>query len=341
MLKRIGSLMAVVAVFACAVTASAEVVIDTVTIGNPGNAGELSGGPAGDPFARITGAVDYVYDVSKYEVTAGQYTEFLNAVAATDTYALYDTKMIEWDEGCKIQRSGTSGSYAYSVAGEWANYPVNFVSYGDSARFANWLHNGQPTGAQDLSTTEDGAYYLNGAMSDAELVVVNRESDWRWAITTEDEWYKAAYHKNDGVTGNYFDYPTSSDDVPSNDLVDPDPGNNANFRASGFDFTVGPPNYRTEVGEFENSSSPYGTFDQGGNMFEWTESLWSDGVDDYRGIRGGSWFWGEFEMRAMNSRFLAQQSGGSYMIGIRLSTIPEPASFLMLCVAGLIASRRR
>ena len=35
-----------------------------------------------------------------------------------------------------------------------------------------------------------------------------------WVIPTEDEWYKAAYHKNDGDTGNYFDYPTSSDTVP-------------------------------------------------------------------------------------------------------------------------------
>ncbi len=38
--------------------------------------------------------------------------------------------------------------------------PVNFVSFWDGLRFANWLHNGQPTGAQGNSTTEDGAYTL-------------------------------------------------------------------------------------------------------------------------------------------------------------------------------------
>ena len=38
-------------------------------------------------------------------------------------------------------------------------------------------------------------------------------------IPSEDEWYKSAYHYNDGMTGNYYDYPTSSDSVPSNDLV--------------------------------------------------------------------------------------------------------------------------
>ena len=85
--------------------------------------------------------------------------------------------------GCNIQRSGSSGIYTYSVAGDWADRPVNWVDWGDAARFANWLHNGQPTGAQDLTTTEDGAYYLNGATSDPALLAVTRdEEDWKWAI---------------------------------------------------------------------------------------------------------------------------------------------------------------
>ncbi len=44
------------------------------------------------------------------------------------------------------------------VAADWAEGPVNWVSFWDAARFVNWLHNGQPTGAQGLGTTEDGAY---------------------------------------------------------------------------------------------------------------------------------------------------------------------------------------
>jgi formylglycine-generating enzyme required for sulfatase activity len=261
------------------------VVIDTVPVGNPGNAGEWAGmsyGGAGPN--RICGAVAYDYRIGKYEVTAGQYTGFLNAVAATDTYGLYNTKMADPTNwlGCNIQQSGSSGSYAYSVASDWANRPVNYVSWGDAARFANWLHNGQPTGAQDLTTTEDGAYYLNGATSDAALLAVTREADWKWAITSEDEWYKAAYHKNDGVTDHYFDYPTGSDSVPSNLLADPDPGNNATFYSNGY--TIGSPYYRTEVGDHENSDSPYRTFDQGGNVYEWNEAIV---YGSYRGLRGG------------------------------------------------------
>jgi hypothetical protein len=38
--------------------------------------------------------------------------------------------------------------------------PVNYVSFYDALRFANWLHNGQPTGAQGNATTEGGAYTI-------------------------------------------------------------------------------------------------------------------------------------------------------------------------------------
>jgi hypothetical protein len=67
---------------ACVAGAQASIVIDTVPVGNPGNAGELSGAGAGG-FGpdRICGTVAYTYSIGKYEVTAGQYTEFLNKVA--------------------------------------------------------------------------------------------------------------------------------------------------------------------------------------------------------------------------------------------------------------------
>jgi len=132
---------------------SANIVIDTVPVGNPGSAGELSGaGAGGFGSDRICGAVDYVYNIGKYEVTAGQYTAFLNKVAGVDTYGLYNTNMWSSAYGCKIERyagSGTVGDpYQYRVASDWANRPVNYVSWGDAARFANWLHNGQPTGGR-------------------------------------------------------------------------------------------------------------------------------------------------------------------------------------------------
>ncbi|OQY07244.1 MAG: hypothetical protein B6I25_02235 [Planctomycetales bacterium 4572_13] len=83
------------------------IVIETVTVGDIENAGESSGGGSlGE--SRICGAVDYVYEIGKFEITAGQYAAFLNAVAATDTYGLYYAGM-DTTFGCKIEQR--PGSY--------------------------------------------------------------------------------------------------------------------------------------------------------------------------------------------------------------------------------------
>jgi formylglycine-generating enzyme required for sulfatase activity len=278
--------------------------------------------------------VDYEYNIATYEVTAGQYAEFLNAVAATDAYGLYNTFMGVPPYGCQIERSGTSGSYAYSVAGDYADRPVNYVSWGDAARFANWLHNGQPSGTQGPSTTEDGAYELNGATSQSELDAVNRETDWLWAIPTEDEWYKAAYHKNDGATGNYFDYPTSSDTTPTN-VAPPGGGNSANYF-----WAVPAPYYRNEVGAYTSSASPYGTSDQGGNVSELTEARLSF---PERVCRGGDLYRTETLLHA-NYRYGWAVTTEDYYVGFRVvSRVPEPGSLLLLILggAGIVARRRR
>jgi len=256
--------------FVMAAQVRAEVLIDLVPVGNPGNTGQWSGLTHGPQ--RFVGSVPYNYQIGKYEVTAGQYTEFLNAVAKTDTYELYsmcmDYSVSPW--GCNIVRTGQPGVYSYTVAPNWANRPVGNVSWGDAARFVNWLHNGQPTGVQGSSTTEDGSYCLNGATSFDALMAITRRPTATWVIPTEDEWYKAAYHKNDGATGNYWIYPTASNSNPDHKgsaLLLP---NSATFWQG--EYTIGQPYWRTEAGAHENSLSPYGTFDQGGNILEWNES---------------------------------------------------------------------
>jgi formylglycine-generating enzyme required for sulfatase activity len=312
--------------------ASAGITIETVPVGNTGNTADSTG----------YGAVNYNYNIGKYEVTAGQYTAFLNAVADEDTYGLYNTSM--WSDpdglywGCKIQRSGASGSYVYSVASDLANRPVNYVSFGDAMRFANWLHNGQPTGPQGLSTTEDGAYYLNGATTDAQLLAVVRETDWRWAITSRDEWYKAAYYDPNKVGGaGYWLYPTRSDGTPSNNLVSPDPGNNANFSQQNY-YTIGGPYFRTEVGAFGNSESGYSTFDQGGNVWEWNEAIVSG---SFRALGGGGFTDLHYSLRSDGPyRSYPTDEGGA--LGFRVSQVPEPASISLLALGavGMLLRRR-
>jgi len=76
---------------ALCIAAYGQGTIETVTVGNPGSAGEWSGDSCGGHGPdRIRGAVDYVHHIGKFAITAGQYAEFLNAVAATDSYELYN-----------------------------------------------------------------------------------------------------------------------------------------------------------------------------------------------------------------------------------------------------------
>lgn len=279
-LKRGPKFLMMLAVLSATSVVRATITIPTVAVRHVTNAADtrvMNDGTTG------YGQVNYAYSIGKYEVTTSQYTAFLNAVAAADTYGLYNLQMTSDEAGCQIVRSGASGSYTYSVASDYANRPVNYVSWGDAARFSNWLANGQPTGAQTAATTEDGAYTLNGVTSAAALMTVTRNASASWFLTSENEWYKAAFY--DPTTGSYYEYATASNTLPSNTLLSPDPGNNANYRDLADVDTVGTPYYRTEAGEFENSDSPYGTFDQNGNVWEWNESTY---FGLFREMRGGA-----------------------------------------------------
>jgi formylglycine-generating enzyme required for sulfatase activity len=133
-----------------------------VTVGDAGNAG----------YAGETGAVPYTYQMGTYDVTAAQYCQFLNAVATQwDHYGLYNPLMAEGPQhgfeientGCGIVKVGNSYEISSSVGFTVnnGNVPVNDISWGDAARFANWLTNGQPTGLEGAGTTETGSYDLN------------------------------------------------------------------------------------------------------------------------------------------------------------------------------------
>ena len=209
------------------------------------------------------GSVASIYEIGKYEVTAAQYTAFLNAVAAADPHGLYAADMWLSPYPCGIQRHGTPGAYSYTVEPDYANRPVRHVSFWDACRFANWLNN-------DGGSTETGAYTLNNITNPDNASVVRR-STAKVFLPTLNEWYKAAYY--DGQAKRYYDYATGTDVMPSLLLVDPDPGNNANYSMGLRQNSVGPPYWASEVGAFENSASPYGTHDQSGNVWEWTEGL--------------------------------------------------------------------
>src|SRR5207244_1500322 len=90
--------------------------------------------------------------------------------------------------------TGNPTGSKYVVKAGRGNNPVVYVSFFDAMRFTNWLENGQPTNG---SGTETGTYTVGTGISEV------RSLGAQFFIPSENEWYKAAYHKNDGVTGNY------------------------------------------------------------------------------------------------------------------------------------------
>ena len=298
-----------------AAVGQAEVTMNWANIGDAGNVADSSSG---------YGAVDYNYKISKREVTIGQYAEFLNSVAATDSYALYNPNMGSNGEIAGIARSGSSGSYSYTAMAGSSNRPITYVSWFDSARFVNWIENGQ--GAGD---TETGVYALNGATSGVGFTA-NANATHR--IPTEDEWYKAAYYDPSkgevSDADNYWLHAMQSDTLVDNST-------SANYNDGDY---ASSPNRLTNVGAYAGQLSHYGTFDQGGNVWEWNDTITGASL----GLRGGAWLNGETDLSSAVRTF-ADPSGEGSFAGFRIAivSVPEPSSMALLSLGSLSLLLRR
>jgi formylglycine-generating enzyme len=298
------------------------VTIDMVTVGDPGNTADTT----------TYGAVADAFQIMKFEFQNSQFADFLNAVAATDTYSLYNSNMGSNARG-GITRSGTPGSYTYAIRTNMGNKPVNYVSWFDAARVANWLQNGQGSGS-----TETGAYTLVGGQTSGTAPAAN--SGASYLLPTENQWYKAAYYKGSGTNAGYWDYATQSDSDPTAVTAD----------ATGIGSAVGTGN--VGVGNFANYSqgadwgspvqdgnvttvgtnggaSAYGAFDMSGNLYEWNDLTGASGSS--RGIRGGGWYSNAFVLSS-SDRFTLDPSNGFDNVGFRLASpvaVPEPSTWVM------------
>ena len=281
--------------------------IDFVDVGNAGNANDAGAG--GGSYSSPYGGVGYDYRISTYEISQSDIT---NATA-----------------------SGLSNVTGGAHTG---NEPAANISWYEAAAFVNWMNtsNGHQA-AYDLTFSSGWSMTAWGASNQAATGVDSgtnayRHKDAYYFLPSEDEWYKAAYHQNDGVTANYWDYATGSNTIPTPV---------ASGITSGTAVFNGPSD-PADV-NLAGGLSPYGTMGQNGNVWEWNESAF-DGVnnltDEGRGIRGGSWGNSEDPLRSSNRANLPPTFEFAD-IGFRVASIPEPSSIVMLLFAASALLLRR
>ncbi len=237
-----------------------------------------------------------------------------------------------------ITRSGSDGSYTYSVKANMGDKPVNFVSWHDATRMANWMTNGQGSGG-----TEFGFYTLTGPTS-ISAITRDLSNPNQVFIPTEDEWYKAAYHQpasQGGPGSGYWLYATQSNSAPTiatatstGDVANPGP-NVVNYLL-GANWNELNGNVTT-VGS-AGSTSFYGAFDMNGNVWEWNETLI---LSSRRGQRGGAFDLNEVSLRSWN-RFISVPVDENSSLGFRLaSPVPGPGSVALVAVGAPLLARRR
>ncbi len=292
--------------------------ISWVTVGDPGNPADSS----------LYGNVSSSFQIMQYEWTNSLYAEFLNAVDpnGTNPNDIYNSSMGTNVRGGISFTSGAAAGSKYAVKTDMGDKPVNYVSWFDAARVANWLQNGQGSGS-----TETGAYTLNNATT-GNAPAVNAGA--QFYLPTENQWYKAAYYKSGGTNAGYWAYTTGSDTAPTavsaNSTGVGSAGNTGNFvnAANTADWN-GENGNVTTVGT-NGGPSPYNTFDMGGNVSEWND-LTGLIAGSARGTRGGNWS-GNVNGSLFSTRAEQIPTNETNGIGFRLASsavVPEPSTWVM------------
>ncbi len=271
--------------------------IITAEISNPGNGDDRGAG--GGSHSAPYGGVDYIYHISVTEVPQ------------------------DWI--AKATRLGMTNV----TAGAWSgNQPAANMTWYEAAAFVNWLNMSkghQP--AYDLTYNNGWSMRL---WSSAEAWQAGGQNLYRhknahFFLPSEDEWYKAAFHKNDGVTANYWDYATGSNIAP----VAVVSGTEAGTVVYNQETSFGP-----AVVDTAGGLSPYGTRAQTGNIGEMKESAFDGGNNfptEPRVRSGGRW---NLDVSQLNSSFRVQHDLPTSIVGIgfRVASLPEAAGFDQLTI---------
>lgn len=336
--------------------------IETVTVDDAENKPDRNG----------RGTVNHDFKIGKFDVTAREWCAFLNAVATkgfpADPFHLFNTKMqTDSFANCIKKITSPGGTISYKVISkkdgdeeakndldslDRGQLPITYVDFFAAVRFCNWLSHGQPqTGEEDKNTTEDGPYKINDDLCHANFSqdqVTYDQSKWPggfWRLPSEDEWYKAAYYDkaNSDHEGQYWLYSTSKGNQPFNSIEEvynqpiatEGAFQNVNYHLN--DNYTQTENFQpkiTPVGIFKHSPGPFGTYDMGGNVAQWTDSrsLARTSTNslvtmETTIIRGGSWkSISPKEISSENYVFIDQRSNDPYEHGSQGLSLLQYAS---------------
>jgi sulfatase modifying factor 1 len=289
--------------------------IDFTTIGNPGNAADETGyGSVGYTYRMGT------YAISLYDIAFAQLSG-LDHVTAHASGMFQPATMLNWYQSAAfVNWLNTSKGFA----------PAYNLNWGDGYRYDNgysmpytWMSSDNP------GTTKWRMFLWDVSDSGYDANNPYRNSQAKYFLPSENEWYKAAYGKSDG--SGYYLYPNASDSPPSiSFLMDVN-----------------------DAGEL----SSYGTMGQGGTVWQWLETSW-DGVNDDprkgRALRGGSFESDTGDLMSYQRPFYpyadVSPDYDSYTIGFRvasvadLGSVPEPSTYALFglgAIGMLIVMRRK
>jgi hypothetical protein len=213
------------------------------------------------------------------------------------------------------------------------------ISWRNAARYANWLHNGAPADAAELSwdTFHTGAYtFTEQSFTSTRGSPFTRNEDARFWLPGLDEYIKAAYYDpnryGEGQEG-YWPYPNGSETPPA--FGPPGEGG----WGYGDDDTEAE---RLTVGRYPDTVSPWGLLDVVGTSREWVETpkglllLNGELVAIDRTLVGNT-----FSFPGLIDDWMSAGEAGN-IAAFRLATIvPAPGAAAPLLLGALLAARRR
>jgi hypothetical protein len=278
--------------------------MDFVTIGNPGNPPNPQ-----NQSSSTAGSVGYTFEIGTYEVSRDTITKF-NA-----------------SQSLQISLGDMT-----DLGGNTPQKPATGMTIVEAAKFVNWLNTSSGyQAAYQFSTgaNENALSWIGNSGYDQANPYRNKFS--KYALTSRDEWHKAAfYDPNKGISGGYWLYPNASDTAP-NPVTGGTAPNTAVYSQA---ITQGPANVNDAGG-----LSAYGVMGLAGNVWEWQEF---GGLGGSRSMAGGNWIGDkdQFQNRfyfILGGTQLTARSLGFRVVSLASSAapVPEPSMMVMATLLGL------